>query len=143
MCLDATLVPLLLLTRLTSQSVPGLTACCQNAVWHNVPSIPVRLQWLSAELHFCDSIPLAHPNPCNLPDPCAPPPHTPNSVPPHPHLHFAEAPPLVLCPLHAEMILESVGKCDVDVRRDLYSGIILTGDIQYLKGRCRAWDLVC
>ncbi|KAL3131210.1 hypothetical protein ABBQ38_000509 [Trebouxia sp. C0009 RCD-2024] len=26
-----------------------------------------------------------------------------------------------------EMILESVGKCDVDVRRDLYSGIILTG----------------
>ena len=25
------------------------------------------------------------------------------------------------------MILDSVGKCDVDVRRDLYSGIILTG----------------
>ena len=27
----------------------------------------------------------------------------------------------------AEMILDSVSKCDVDVRRDLYSGIILTG----------------
>lgn len=26
-----------------------------------------------------------------------------------------------------ELVLESVGKCDVDVRRDLYSGIILTG----------------
>lgn len=26
-----------------------------------------------------------------------------------------------------ELVLDSVGKCDVDVRRDLYSGIILTG----------------
>lgn len=32
------------------------------------------------------------------------------------------------CPL-AGLVLESVGKCDVDVRRDLYSGIILTGQL--------------
>ena len=33
---------------------------------------------------------------------------------------------------YAEMVLDSVGKCDVDVRRDLYSGIILTGNSIFL-----------
>lgn len=32
---------------------------------------------------------------------------------------------------HAELVLDSVGKCDVDVRRDLYSGIILTGMLNW------------
>ena len=47
------------------------------------------------------------------------------------------------CSCTAEMILDSVGKCDVDVRRDLYSGIILTGTTPYLQSQCCPSQFVC
>ena len=47
----------------------------------------------------------------------------------------------------AEMILDSVGKCDVDVRRDLYSGIILTGITPHVQSHCcpwhDPWEVIC
>ena len=45
----------------------------------------------------------------------------------HPSLFGSVSASLTVVWVHAEVVLGSINQCDVDVRRDLFSGIVLTG----------------
>ena len=46
----------------------------------------------------------------------------------------AERKPKHRPPLGAGMVLETIAKCDVDIRKELYGGIVLTGGTALLTG---------
>ena len=129
------LSPTIVCTSLTCRSnwQPSLTHCCSTTqpqdlsmAFHHLQKM---LECLARSVYLCCSDWLHHNLEFALPVHW--PSHSLHPIPAHPTStphHFAEAATPTLFWPCAEMILESVGKCDVDVRRDLYSGIILTGN---------------